>query len=59
MGTVVPVVDLALALAGVATGDSLAVRVVLSRTRDGLVDLAPRLLTELSGRSDGAAAPSR
>lgn len=36
-GTVVPVVDLALALAGVATGDSLAVRVVLSRTCDGLV----------------------
>lgn len=36
-GTIVPVVDLGIALSGVPTGDSLAVRVVLSRTRDGLV----------------------
>lgn len=36
-GTVVPVIDLAQALSGVATGDTLAVRVVISRTRDGLV----------------------
>jgi chemotaxis signal transduction protein len=36
-GAIVPVIDLAQALSGVATGDSLAVRVVLSSTPDGLV----------------------
>lgn len=36
-GKVVPVVDLAQALSGVTTADSLAVRVVVSRARDGLV----------------------
>lgn len=38
-GTIVPVVDLAQALSGVATSDCLAVRVVISSTRDGLVGL--------------------
>ena len=36
-GTIVPVIDLAQALTGVATEDCLAVRVVISSTRDGLV----------------------
>ncbi|MBK6810894.1 MAG: chemotaxis protein CheW [Sandaracinaceae bacterium] len=36
-GAIVPVIDLAQALTGVATDDCLAVRVVISNTRDGLV----------------------
>jgi chemotaxis-related protein WspB len=36
-GAIVPVIDLAQALTGVATQDCLAVRVVISSTRDGLV----------------------